>query len=70
MRVAAARLVAGLALLVGGAAAFAQAQPPADQIIVKWRDGSSASGAVIVVPTIMSKCLGLNSPKGPMRNME
>ena len=45
MRVAAARLVVGLALLVGGAAAFAQAQPPADQIIVKWRDGSSATAA-------------------------
>jgi serine protease len=47
MRIAAARLVAGLALLVGSAAAFAQAQPPADQIIVKWRDGSSATGAAV-----------------------
>jgi len=43
MRVAAARIVAGLALFVCAAAAFAQAQPPTDQIIVKWRDGSSAS---------------------------
>jgi hypothetical protein len=47
MRVAATRLVAGLALLIGGAAAFAQAQPPADQIIVKWRDGSSATAAAL-----------------------
>jgi serine protease len=47
MRIAAAKLVAGLALFVGGAAAFAQAQPPADQIIVKWRDGSSATAAAV-----------------------
>ena len=47
MRVAAVRIVAGLALFVGGAAAFAQAQPPADQIIVKWRDGSSATAAAV-----------------------
>jgi serine protease len=36
-----------LALFVGGAVAFAQAQPPADQIIVKWRDGSSATAAAV-----------------------
>ena len=45
MKGAAARVVAGLALLIGGAAAFAHTQPPADQIIVKWRDGSSATAA-------------------------
>jgi serine protease len=41
------RIVAGLALFIGGASAFAQAQPPADQIIVKWRDGSSANAAAV-----------------------
>src|SRR6185295_9266482 len=46
MRVTAARIIAGLALFVGAAAAFAQAQPPTDQIIVKWRDASSATAAV------------------------
>lgn len=46
MKVAAARLVVGLALLVGAGTVFAQAQPPADQIIVKWRDGSSSAAAV------------------------
>jgi serine protease len=47
MRVAAVRIVAGLALLIGGAAALAHEQPPADQIIVKWRDGSSATAAAV-----------------------
>jgi serine protease len=47
MRVAAARIVAGLALLIGGGAALAHEQPPADQIIVKWRDGSSATAAAV-----------------------
>jgi serine protease len=36
-----------LALLVGAATAFAHTQPPADQIIVKWRDGSSATAAAV-----------------------
>jgi serine protease len=44
MRVVA-RIIAGLALFIGASAAFAQAQPPTDQIIVKWRDGSSSSAA-------------------------
>ena len=46
MRVAATRIVAALALFSCAAAAFGQAQPPTDQIIVKWREGSSASAAV------------------------
>ena len=45
MRVVAARIIAGLALFIGASAAFAQAQPPTDQIIVKWRDGSSSNAA-------------------------
>ena len=41
------RFAAALALLVGTVSvAFAQAQPPTNQIIVKWRDGSAATAAV------------------------
>ena len=40
-------IVAGLALFMCASAAFAQAQPPTDQIIVKWRDGSSANAATV-----------------------
>jgi serine protease len=47
MRVAATRIVAALALLSCAVAAFGQAQPPTDQIIVKWRDGSSSSAAAV-----------------------
>ena len=41
------RFAAALALFVGGSVAFAQAQPPTDQIIVKWRDGSIANAAAV-----------------------
>ena len=41
------RFAAALALFVGGSVAFAQAQPPTDQIIVKWRDGSPATAAAV-----------------------
>jgi len=47
MRVAAARIVAGLALFICAAAAFGQAQPPTDRIIVKWRDGTASSTAAV-----------------------
>ena len=41
------RFAAALALFVGGSVAFAQAQPPTNQIIVKWRDGSPATAAAV-----------------------
>jgi serine protease len=47
MRITAAGIVAGLALFSCASAAFAQAQPPTDQIIVKWRDGSSSTAAAV-----------------------
>ena len=47
MRVAAARIVTGLALFICAVAAFGRAQPPTDRIIVKWRDGSASSAAAV-----------------------
>jgi serine protease len=47
MRVATAKIVAGLALFICASAALARAQPPTDQIIVKWRDGSSSSTTAV-----------------------
>jgi serine protease len=47
MRVVATSVVAGLALFISAAAAFGQAQPPTDQIIVKWRNGASSSAAAV-----------------------